>query len=133
MTRFCPSCGTEVDETALFCPTCGQAIDAVTQNEAPAVAPAAAWPEPGSDAVYARPEATEPPPAPPSPVVPAVEASPHRVVPPGSRQREISVLLTLPRVVSGWLVGVGVAMAAVGVLVSLFSLPFNVIDILLLL
>ena len=25
--RFCPNCGTEVDETPRFCPTCGQPID----------------------------------------------------------------------------------------------------------
>lgn len=42
-TRYCPNCGTEVDETAVFCPTCGQPIDQATETEMPA---APAWPEP---------------------------------------------------------------------------------------
>jgi hypothetical protein len=49
MARYCRSCGTEVDETAVFCPTCGQPID----DDAPVEMPAApTWPEPvegGSD------------------------------------------------------------------------------------
>ena len=43
--RFCPNCGTEVDETALFCPTCGQAIDQAAETAMPA---APAWPEPAT-------------------------------------------------------------------------------------
>ena len=43
MARFCASCGTEVDETAVFCPTCGQPIDQDVETEMPA---APAWPEP---------------------------------------------------------------------------------------
>lgn len=43
-TRFCPVCGTEVDETAAFCPTCGQRLDAAdTQAEDIPAAPA--WPQ----------------------------------------------------------------------------------------
>ena len=43
MSRFCPNCGTEVDDNAVFCPTCGQPIDQATETEMP---PAPAWPEP---------------------------------------------------------------------------------------
>jgi hypothetical protein len=43
MARFCGSCGTEVDETAVFCPTCGQPIDQGAEAEIPA---APAWPDP---------------------------------------------------------------------------------------
>lgn len=43
MTRFCASCGTEVDDGAAFCPTCGQPIDQDAEVEMP---PAPSWPEP---------------------------------------------------------------------------------------
>jgi hypothetical protein len=43
VARFCASCGTEVDETAIFCPTCGQPIDQETES---AIPPAPAWPDP---------------------------------------------------------------------------------------
>src|ERR671916_165927 len=43
MSRFCPNCGTEVDDTAVFCPTCGQPIDQEVESEMP---PAPAWPDP---------------------------------------------------------------------------------------
>jgi hypothetical protein len=60
VTRFCATCGTEVDETAVFCPTCGQPIDQETETEMP---PAPAWPQPqprSSEAVDAAPERDEP-------------------------------------------------------------------------
>lgn len=57
MLRYCPNCGTEVDETVIFCPTCGQAIDQATETEMP---PAPAWPEP-------EPGPAPIPPAPPRP------------------------------------------------------------------
>jgi hypothetical protein len=47
MTRFCASCGTEVDDTAIFCPTCGQPIDQQVES---AIPPAPAWPDPGEAA-----------------------------------------------------------------------------------
>ncbi len=43
MARFCPNCGTEVDDTAVFCPTCGQPIEQDVETQMPA---APAWPEP---------------------------------------------------------------------------------------
>jgi hypothetical protein len=42
-TRFCMTCGTEVDEEATFCPACGNPMDAPPVNEIPA---APAWPRP---------------------------------------------------------------------------------------
>lgn len=63
MTRYCASCGTEVDENAIFCPTCGQPIDQETETEMPA---APAWPDPdpraGPEPVSLRePEPAAPP------------------------------------------------------------------------
>jgi hypothetical protein len=43
VARYCASCGTEVDDTAIFCPTCGQPIDQETEA---AIPPAPAWPDP---------------------------------------------------------------------------------------
>jgi hypothetical protein len=43
MARFCPNCGTEVDDTAVFCPTCGQPIEQDVETQMPA---APAWPDP---------------------------------------------------------------------------------------
>jgi hypothetical protein len=57
MTRYCPNCGTEVDETAVFCPTCGQPIDQATEAEMPA---APAWPEPPRSAEPEQPAPSEP-------------------------------------------------------------------------
>jgi hypothetical protein len=45
MARFCASCGTEVDDTAVFCPTCGQPIEDDAEAELP---PAPAWPDPAA-------------------------------------------------------------------------------------
>lgn len=64
MARFCPNCGTEVDETAVFCPTCGQAIDQDAETQMPS---APAWPEP-------EPPARTAAPAPEPPIVEAPEA-----------------------------------------------------------
>ena len=49
--RYCPNCGTEVDDTAAFCPTCGQAIDQAAETAMPA---APAWPEPAGPASTPR-------------------------------------------------------------------------------
>lgn len=64
MARFCPNCGTEVDEGAVFCPTCGQAIDQDVETQMPA---APAWPEPD-------PPARVPDPAPQPPIAAPREA-----------------------------------------------------------
>jgi hypothetical protein len=69
MARFCPNCGTEVDEGAVFCPTCGQAIDQDVETQMPA---APAWPEPD-------PPARAPEPAPPPPAAAREEAAPDPV------------------------------------------------------
>lgn len=42
MARYCGSCGTEVDESAVFCPTCGQPIDDGEPAEMPE---APSWPD----------------------------------------------------------------------------------------
>jgi hypothetical protein len=35
MARYCASCGTEVDDTAVFCPTCGQPIEDADEVDIP--------------------------------------------------------------------------------------------------
>ena len=67
MARFCPNCGTEVDETAVFCPTCGQPIEQDVETQIPA---APAWPEPEPAARAAEPPETRPDPAPAAPPPP---------------------------------------------------------------
>jgi zinc-ribbon domain len=143
--RYCPNCGTEVDETAVFCPTCGQAIDQVAETEMPA---APAWPDAseGSEAppppAAARAEApppqwaaeavdpdrTEqrvqtPPPAAPPPPASAASAGPS-----------VNVPLTMPVMLSGWLIGVGALVGALGIVIGIIDGGFlNVIDLVLLL
>ena len=73
MARFCPNCGTEVDDTAVFCPTCGQAIEQDVESQMPA---APAWPEP--EPAARPPESPMPrsePPPPMSTDEPAEEAN----------------------------------------------------------
>ena len=143
--RYCASCGTEVDETAVFCPTCGQPIDQAVETDMPA---APAWPDPSDRAATppppvapradapsrewaagaaAAPDATEqrpqPPPAPP----------PRSSAPAGSAGPSMNVPFTMPVTVAGWLIGIGALIAALGILIGLFDNGFlNVIDLLLL-
>jgi hypothetical protein len=137
--RYCPNCGTEVDDTAVFCPTCGQAIDQAAETAMP-VAPA--WPEPGApprphepaaapaqswDSAPADPARTEarpqaPPPATPPPPAPADTAGPS-----------VSVPLAMPVTLSGWLIGVGAVIGGLGIVVGLFDGVLNPIELLLLL
>ncbi len=125
--RYCPTCGTEVDEDARFCPSCGTTLG-VDQPELP---PAPTWPEPepaheaprGADAIddvepqaAAEPEPEEqlkqeagsgavgePPPPPPSPA-------------PGSRAE---LPWSWPTLLSGWLIGGGGAVGALALIPSL--------------
>lgn len=136
MTRFCPNCGTEVDETAVFCPTCGQPVDQAMETEMP---PAPAWPEPAHAVEPEGPpppkpeaevpvaaERAAPPPPPPAPRVgppPAAAAAPPGGTP---------IQATLPLTLSGWLIGIGAALAAIGALISLFDGVRTVVDLLVL-
>ena len=213
MSRFCASCGTEVDDTAIFCPTCGQPIDQEVES---AIPPAPAWPDP-SESAPARPDpageptrplepawgepANDPPsqaawdepaaPPPPPPAArpeppqirpvserryspePAATAGPaHEPEPPGAgtwpdpgpaaaaepaapigpgsspspqaaapppptegvpRSSPLdSVPVTSPVTLSGWLIGIGAALAAVGALIALFDGVRTVVDLLVL-
>jgi hypothetical protein len=143
MTRFCPNCGTEVDETAVFCPTCGQPVDQAMETEMPA---APAWPEaarPPAQEEYATeapPPAAAPPPAPaaepamvservaPPPPPPAAA----RAEPPPAAGSGMPIEVTTPLTLSGWLIGVGAALAAIGALISLFDGVRTVVDLLVL-
>jgi hypothetical protein len=179
LTRYCPNCGTEVDETAIFCPTCGQPIDEAAETQMPA---APAWPEPAP-----RDEAVAPPPVEPeAPTlpVPAVEpdppvepdrvapaprtddvaptwrteavpdsepAAPVEPVPPasppppaGSSPREAAsdarkggappaVRITMPVTLSGWLIGGGAVVAAIGALIGITRGFVNPVEFLMLL
>jgi hypothetical protein len=151
MARFCGNCGTEVDETAVFCPTCGQPIDLASETEIPA---APAWPDAPQEAGPPRVE----PAAPPRWVAPTdddvarvedptrVEAAPPprpvpRHVPPPAlptapeppRQPALNVPVTWPVTMSGWLIGGGAGVAALGTVIGLFGRAINPIDLLLVL
>jgi hypothetical protein len=134
--RYCPNCGTEVDDSAVFCPTCGHAIDQAVETAMPA---APAWPEPAapprphepaaapaqsweSTTDPARTEARPRPSPPPPPPAPTAPAGPS-----------VSVPLTMPVTLSGWLIGVGAVIGGLGVVVGLFDGVLNPIELLLLL
>lgn len=169
MSRFCASCGTEVDDTAVFCPTCGQPIDASSEAEIPA-APAwpepaepaepptrvqqpvpreEPWPEPGPEPA-AEPDReperwtdappaerwsdTAPAPPPPAPTIDdapadrrAASASPPPPSPPPS---QVELPFTAPVMLSGWLIGGGALLGALGALIGLFGGLVNPIDLL---
>jgi zinc-ribbon domain len=156
MARFCGNCGTEVDETAVFCPTCGQPIDQASETEIPA---APAWPDPPQEAAPPRPEDRGPMErAPVDSVAPAdwdagvapeprvedptrVEAAP---APPRSApaaapvarneargEPTVNVPVTWPVMMSGWLIGGGAFVAALGTVIGLFGGLINPIDLLL--
>jgi zinc-ribbon domain len=143
--RYCPNCGTEVDETAVFCPTCGQPIDQAAETEMPA---APAWPDasqasdaapppapsradpppPQWGAAAAGPEGTEQRPQTPPPAAPPPPAS---AAPAGS---SFNVPLSMPLTLSGWLIGVGALIAVLGIVIGIVDGGFlNVIDLVLLL
>jgi hypothetical protein len=84
MARFCPNCGTEVDDTAVFCPTCGQPIEQDVETQMPA---APAWPEPEPSARAPEPDQPMPrsepaPAAAPAPMVRPDEVDEPRAEPP---------------------------------------------------
>jgi len=143
LSRFCPNCGTEIDETAVFCPTCGQAID---QQAETAIPPAPAWPEPepqpqrepeladeaeadaGAEpqaADLAAPE-VQPEPLPPPAPAPAADAA-DRPQPAG-----VNLPLTTPLMLSGWLIGGGAALGALGALIGMFDGFVSPIELILL-
>ena len=147
MARFCPNCGTEVEDQAVFCPTCGQPIDQATETEVPA---APAWPEQPVEEVAPREAVDErsptrfeeptridepprpaegaatPPPPPPSAAAPIPPAADRPATPP------VNVPITMPVTLSAWLIGGGAALAALGVVIGLFGGFLNPIDLLLL-
>jgi len=145
--RFCPNCGTEVDESAIFCPTCGQPIDQAAETEMPA---APAWPEPPSDdppfsepaepvgeVGWAPPPATidEPTRVEERPATAAPMPPPAASARSGAQRRDsppINLPVTMPVTMSAWLIGAGAAIAALGVLISLFDSSLNPIELILL-
>jgi zinc-ribbon domain len=154
LARYCPNCGTEVDETAVFCPTCGQPIDEATETQIPAAPAWPASPERTHEDAPAEPVApVRPPPPPPEPELepeperepqvafrdqepplPPPAAVPTAAPPPapGSSPSR-SAPVTVPLMLSGWLIGGGAALGALGALIGLFGGRINPIDLLLLL
>ena len=126
--RFCPNCGTEVDETAVFCPTCGQAIGQAAETEMPA---APAWPEPSAAAEGPRAAQQSDATADSA----RTENRPQTPPPPGAEATgpSVNVPVTLPVTLSGWLIGVGALIGALGVVVGLLDGGFNVVELVLLL
>ena len=149
MSRFCPNCGTEVDDNAVFCPTCGQPIDQAAESEMPAVP---AWPEaeePAEPVVpVGRPQESawsqEPVPssrdkeARPHEEMTRVEAQPGAPPPPAAARTAparpaINLPVTMPVTLSGWLIGIGAVLAALGIVIGLFDGFLNPIELILLL
>ena len=157
MSRFCPNCGTEVDDTAVFCPTCGQPIDQASESEMP---PAPGWPESPRADQEAQPDAAQPvepveAPAASSDAAPQswgdeaappparredmtrVEAQPGTAPPvPGRGEGDgpaINLPITMPVTLSAWLIGIGALLAAIGIVIGLFSGDLNPIELILLL
>jgi hypothetical protein len=152
MARYCPNCGTEVDDSAVFCPTCGQPIDQAVETEIPA---APAWPEPTAEtpsrveagrsdvagwspstsAAESRVQEPVPPAAPaaPSPTPPPpAAASPAPPEPAGRAEQPVNLPLTMPVTLSAWLIGGGSAVAVLGSLIGLFGPLRTVVDLVLL-
>jgi zinc-ribbon domain len=131
--RFCPNCGTEVDESAAFCPTCGQAIDQAAESEIPA---APAWPDATGQPVASL--ASEPvPSADPDvtqgrPIPADAAAPPPPPAPAESSGPTVELPLTMPVTLSGWLIGIGALIGSLGVLIGLFDGPVNLLEIVLL-
>jgi hypothetical protein len=166
VARYCASCGTEVDDSAVFCPTCGQPIE---DGEPADLPPAPTWPDPAATDLEDDDEASASPPTEERWDEPAAEA-PTRIeerpapspepepaqdrgsvaAPAAPRAREIresrdrdgdrpsegrslDLPLTMPVTVSGWLIGIGSVLAAIGLVVILVVGVLNVLDLLLLL
>ena len=162
MVRFCPNCGTEVDDSAVFCPTCGQAIDQDAEIDMP---PAPAWPEPSPRAADAQVEMEPVAPEPAAaedepPLEPAWETIPRRppeagpaaagaasgqvdtptavtdrpsdAASPNDAGSGLDLPFTMPVMLSGWLIGGGSLVGALGALASLFSGSVNLVELLLL-
>jgi uncharacterized Zn finger protein (UPF0148 family) len=147
MARFCPNCGTEVDDTAVFCPTCGQPIEQDVETEMPA---APAWPEdepqvepPLREGYVPREAVAEP--GEPSRVEPTrVEARPEFPRPPREPRAEepaaagptdparpaVDLPITTPVTLSAWLIGIGALLGAIGALIGLFDSVGAAIDLL---
>ena len=141
MVRFCPNCGTEVDESAVFCPTCGQAIDQEAEIDMPGRprlagagrrrrqrrAGVAGTPSRGR-----RPTRRSTQDQPASRRLraagrPAPDDRPHRRGPVGRPA------FTMPVMLSGWLIGGGSLLGALGARHGLFSGSVNLVELLLLL
>jgi hypothetical protein len=114
LSRYCANCGTEVDETAAFCPTCGQPLDEAAQVAMP---PASTWPDESTDP--SAPMVAQPLPPPPAPLAP----------PPAPSRPPVELPVSLPVTLSGWLIGVGATLAAVGMLIGLIAQPFGFVDL----
>ena len=132
--RYCPNCGTEVDDTAAFCPTCGQAIDQAAETAMPA---APAWPEPAGPPRPHEPAAAPARSREPTADPERTEARPQADPPPppaaaSSAGPSVNVPVTMPVTLSGWLIGGGAVLAALGVLIGLFDGPLNLIQLILL-
>lgn len=136
MTRFCPTCGTEIDESALFCPSCGQPIAPVPRPDPVEPEAAATRDDASSARTEAHPGTAEPelvgqpPLAAPPPG--SASAPPARQQPAAARSAAGNLPITWPVMLSGWLIGGGAVLAALGAVIGLVGGFVNAIDLVLL-
>ena len=149
---FCPTCGQPIDEAtetemppapAWPEPTGTAPADAPIADAAPTrfepeppAAPDAGWgaPPPAGDAPTRTEPRLEPPPAVAAP--PPVRTTLPRTADPDARSANqappMNVPVTMPVTLSAWLVGIGAALAALGVVIGLFDAILNPIELILL-
>lgn len=125
--RFCLNCGTEVDADARFCPVCGQRIDlpppAAEEAPVPPPDPDPATPTPAPEgpqpepAPGPQPEPEPEPPAAAPAALPAADEPPAPATPEVARGADLP--FTWPTMLSGWLIGGGSLLAAIGIAPSM--------------
>jgi zinc ribbon protein len=125
MIHYCPNCGTEVDETAAFCPTCGQPLDEVRDVSRATAPDAADAPESAHQPVPSDPPGAVPEADPVEPTRTRAAEAPPAGSQPGAAQTSslprVELPITWPVMLSGWLIGIGALVAALGLVVIFFS------------
>jgi len=146
---FCPTCGQPIDqaaETEMPAAPAWPEPASTPRAAEPSAEPAARWsaPSPEDDEptrVEARPDgagsvSAVPPPV--APVAPAASEPPARSIPPRAPAADrptrppMELPITMPVTLSAWLIGGGALLAALGVIIGLFDVVLNPVELILL-